>query len=318
MIGCIACSNPSSSSNGTGNNNEIPTSITSERLLLESVDNGIKVTIIGESGWGTNTWIEDITSDIDIFSTNFDGQNKSTFIYPFTENGKVYKFCLYNQSSGTQSYNSETYEIKALGGSGYPMSDAFTNLTVIPSHNSSGEFLVKFNTTAEKFSDFFSVDISLLTGNKECQPSFGAGILFGYPGECSQISYSNIWMHFDSADGNCVSGFYNLKDNSRTNASNLFELMKTHTFETWVFRNGVNIADYNNLYYAKPEMQIWPVNSDIHYQIRSKKSDKKTFNQFFKGASGEWFSLGFHCNDEVAAGKNSVFDVEAELPGRIF
>ena len=54
------------------------------------------------------------------------------------------------------------------------------------------------------------------------------------------------------------------------------------------------------------------------HNSRSKQSDKKTFNYFFNGAGGERFSLGFHCNDEVAAGENSVFGEEAEFTGRIF
>lgn len=275
-FGFASCSNPGSG-NGAGKKNDVPTLIKSDRLILEAVDDGIKVTVIGEKDWGGNTWVWDVTSDIDIFTTEFNSDNKCNFLYPFTESGKTYKFCLYNYSEGTESYTSDNYEIRAIGGAGYPMSEAFTNMTVVPSHNQDGEFLVRFNTTAEKLSYLFRVDISLLSDDKECQPSLGAGILFGYPGECQQTSYSNIWMHFDSSDGECVSGSFNLKDGTSTRSSNLFGLMKNHTFETRVFRNGVNIADYNNLYYARPDMQIWPQNSDIHYFIRGKISDKKTY-----------------------------------------
>ena len=287
LFGFISCpsgagnnANNENNTNNTNNNNNanIPTSIKSERLILEAVDNGIKITVKGETGWGDNTWIDDLTSNIQIFVTNFENENKFTFVYPFTENGKSYKFDLYNQSVGTDNYRSETYEIKATGGAGYPMSDAFTQMTVEPSRNSAGEYLVKFNTTAEKLSDFFRVDISLLTNNKVCNPALCAGILFGYPGICSQVSYSNVYLYFDSADGDCVSGQYNLKDCRRVTNSNLFELMKTHSFETWVFRDDADIANYENLYFARPEMQIYSYDSDINYWIRGNRSEKKTLN----------------------------------------
>lgn len=287
MFGFISCSNtsgnesnhsaPSGGSGGAGNNGTVTTSISSERLILESKDNGIQVTIIGESGWGGNTWVEDQSSNIDIFARTFDNQNKCVFLYPFTKNGETYKFRLSNQSNGTEPYSSAVYEIKALGGVGYPMSDAFKNMTVEPSHNDSGEFLVNFNTTATKLGDFFRVDINLLTENHEAQPILTTQILFGYPGVCSQASYSNVTMCFASADVNCVNGSYSLNSNNNALCTNLFDLMKIYTFETYAFSNTLNIADFQNLYYARPGIQIGGNGSTINYWIRGKNSEKKTY-----------------------------------------
>lgn len=249
ILGFSACSNANSADGGTGNqpaqNNSDETTVTSDRLILEAVDDGIQITIIGEAGWGNNTWVEDTTSKIDIFATTFDSDNKATFLYPFTEDGKTYSFKLYNQSSGTENYNSNALSIIATGGVGYPMSDAFKNTKVVPSHDSDGKFYLKFNTTVTKFGDFFKVDIDLFTNGMNCCPSFG--------------------------------GNYSKADNSREQCDNLFEKMKTTNFETWVFRDNVTIADFNNIYCAQFELQLWPNDSDIHYWIHGDYSEKKTY-----------------------------------------
>ncbi len=278
ILGFSACSNANSADGGTGNqpaqNNSDETTVTSDRLILEAVDDGIQITIIGEAGWGNNTWVEDTTSKIDIFATTFDSDNKATFLYPFTEDGKTYSFKLYNQSSGTENYNSNALSIIATGGVGYPMSDAFKNTKVVPSHDSDGKFYLKFNTTATKFGDFFKVDIDLFTNGMSCCTSFGGGILFGYPEVCSMCSYSNLYMNFSSTNVDCVSGNYSKADNSREQCDNLFEKMKTTNFETWVFRDNVTIADFNNIYCAQFELQLWPNDSDIHYWIHGDYSER--------------------------------------------
>ena len=275
-----ACANGSTGSTGnTGSsgNQELEGKSSSDRLILEAVDNGIKITVIGEKGWGGNTWVEDSTSKIDIFVTSFDSDNKATFLYQFTKAGEAYNFKLYNQSSGTENYSGETLSITATGGVGYPMSDVFKNTTVIPSHDNAGKFYMKFYTAAEKLGDFFKVDIDLFTNGKSCSPSFGDGILFGYPGVCSMCSYSNQYMNFSSAEAECVSGNYRKADNSSEQCSNLFEKMKTTNFETWVFRDNVTISGFNNIYCAQFELHLWPEDSDIHYWIYGNYSEKYNY-----------------------------------------
>lgn len=266
----LACSNESS---GSGSK-EPEGKVTSDRLILEAVEDGIKITIIGEEGWGKNTWVEDSTSNIDIFVTAFGADNKASFLYPFTGAEKTYSFKLYNQSSGTEAYNGDALQITAKGGVGYPMSDTFKNTKIIPSHDNEGKFFLRFDTEAAKFGDFFKVDIDLFTNGKACSPSFGGGILFGYPGVCSMCSYSNLYMHFSSADSDCVSGNYNKADNNREQCDNLFEKMKTAAFETYVFRNEAKIEDYSNIFCAKYELQLWPDGSDIHYWIYGDYSER--------------------------------------------
>ena len=53
--------------------------------------------------------------------------------------------------------------------------------------------------------------------------------------------------------------------------------MKIHTFETYAFSNTLNIADFQNLYYARPGIQIGGNGSTINYWIRGKNSEKKTY-----------------------------------------
>lgn len=274
--GCLVLNENPQSQNGSSNgeNQEPVTSIISDRLLLEAVDGGIKVTVIGDEGWGQNTWLSDNTSDIDIFIKNFDSEHKFTFVYPFTEEGKSYKFQLHNSSSGTQHYYGDVYTITATNGSGYPMSDAFTNMTLALSHNDAGEYCIKFNTTATKFSDFFRVDMNLLTnGKQQGSPSLGAAIFFGYPGN-AMVSYSNIWMHFDSVNEDCVSGFYRTKNNTNVNSENLFETMQSTTFETNVFSSDYKISDFGNEYCSRPDMSIWCSDADIYYSIRGKYTQR--------------------------------------------
>ena len=273
---CLVLNENPQSQNGSSNgeNQEPVTSITSDRLLLEAVEDGIKVTVIGDEGWGQNTWLSDNTSDIDIFIKNFDSEHKFTFVYPFTEEGKNYKFQLHNSSSGTQHYYGDVYTITATNGSGYPMSDAFTNMTLALSHNDAGEYCIKFNTTATKFSDFFRVDMNLLTnGKQQGSPSLGAAIFFGYPGN-AMVSYSNIWMYFDSVNEDCVSGFYRTKNNTNVNSENLFETMQSTTFETNVFSSDYRISDFGNVYCSRPDMSIWCSDADIYYSIRGKYTQR--------------------------------------------
>ena len=273
MLGFAACAN---SSSGSGNKKP-EENVSSDRLILEAVDDGIKVTVIGEAGWGSNTWVEDSNSNIDIFVTTFDSDNKATFLYPFTKAGEAYSFKLYNQSNGSENYNGDALSITAKGGVGYPMSETFKNTKITPSHDAEGKFYLQFNTAAEKLGDFFKVDIDLFTKGKSCCPSFGGGILFGYPGVCGMCSYSNLYMNFSSTDINCVSGNYSKADNSREQCDNLFEKMKDTKFETRVFRNNVSISDFNNVYCAKFDLQLWPNGSDIHYCIHSDYSKKMEY-----------------------------------------
>ena len=279
ILGFAACSNASSggeSGNSSGKNSK-ETSVKSDRLILEAVDNGIKVTIIGEAGWGKNTWVSDVTSYIDIFVTSFDSDNKASFVYPFTKADEVYQFQLYNQGNGSEYYSGKTLTIKATGGAGYPMSDAFKNTKVTPSHDKDGKFFLKFDTSATKFGDFFKVDVDLFTNRKNCSPSFGGGILFGYSGVCSMTSYANVYMYFSSEDADCVSGRYRKADNTLEQCDNLFEKMKTTKFEAWIFRDNVKISDFNNVYCAKYELQLWPNDSDIHYWIHSDYSKQYNY-----------------------------------------
>lgn len=271
--GCLILkSNPQTGSGSNQNTNQGP--VTSERLLLEAVDNGIKVTVIGKENWGSNTWLEDITSNIDIFIKKFDSDYKYTFIYPFTEQGKNYQFRLHDSSSGNQPYNGETYTITAKGGSGYPMSDKFTDMTLALSHNDAGVFFVKFNTTATKFGDLFKVDLDLLTNGKKGSPSLGTAIYFGYPGVHGMCSYSNLWMYFNSADADCVSGSYSIKDNKNEKVDNLFSTMQQKTFETNVMRTGEKISDYGNVYCARPNISVWTQDAEIYYSIHGKYSQR--------------------------------------------
>ena len=83
---------------------------------LESVDEGIKITVA--KGNGTAVWFNETKSGIEGEVRFPEGTEEISFLYPFTEKGKVYEFLLAGPLDKENNWQSEYVRCAAGGGLG--------------------------------------------------------------------------------------------------------------------------------------------------------------------------------------------------------
>ena len=89
--------------------------------------------------------------------------NLAQYFIPFSKAGNTFRV-IYNPDKNRNSNNNKSISIDALGGNGFPIQQAFYDLELSLSYEpDDGTFYVSHNTTANYFSDFFTILFSILS-----------------------------------------------------------------------------------------------------------------------------------------------------------